>query len=294
MSSALLVRDVVADWKPTKIILVGIAAGIGQNVRLGDVVISEQIVDYELAKITTKGTTPRWSVYRSDAQLLSSLMTVKGTDWTSRINGRRPDGSTATPTVHVGLILSGNKVIADSKQAGALRSVWNRAVGIEMEGAGAAAAVYQMDDAPSFLMVKGICDYANAHKNDDWHAYAADVASALVAAYIGYSDLVLNSDAEPSSREKAVVVSGVDLHALRLALSEVYNLSELSVLANDLKVDWEEVAPGAPKSERIGELIRYCKRRSNLDQLIITVKRDRPQFLESFVSPGTEFIRRDP
>lgn len=118
LSAALLVRDVLADWKPGKVLLVGIAAGVRNNVQLGDIVISDQIVDYEMGKITSEGMTPRWSVYRSDARLVSGLMAFKATDWISRINSPRPDGSAVGPDVHVGLILSGNKVIANAETAG--------------------------------------------------------------------------------------------------------------------------------------------------------------------------------
>ena len=71
------------------------------------------------------------------------------------------------------------KSLQTLRQQGALKNVWNRAVGIEMEAAGVCAALYQMPDAPSFVMIKGICDFADAKKDDKWQAYAADAASAV-------------------------------------------------------------------------------------------------------------------
>lgn len=153
-----------------------------------------------------------------------------------------------------------------------------------MEAAGVCAALYQMPDAPSFVLIKGICDFADAKKDNKWQAYAADAASAFVASYVGIS--LSKRDLQLTPREQAVVVAGTDLRALRLALSEAYNLSELRVLASDLNVDWEDVAgPGRPKSEQIVELIWYLKRRGRFDNLVLAVKRDRPQLLESYVSP---------
>ncbi len=52
INAALLTRDVMALFRPRKIFLVGIAGGVGKEVSLGDIVISEQVVDYELGKIT--------------------------------------------------------------------------------------------------------------------------------------------------------------------------------------------------------------------------------------------------
>lgn len=74
INAALLARDVVALFKPRKVILVGIAAGLGKEVSLGDIVVSDRIVDYEIGKVTPSGTTPRWSVYGSDALLRERLL----------------------------------------------------------------------------------------------------------------------------------------------------------------------------------------------------------------------------
>ena len=43
---------------------------------------------------------------------------------------------------------------------------------MEMEAAGL------MDNFPC-LVIRGICDYADSHKNDDWQGYAAVAAAAF-------------------------------------------------------------------------------------------------------------------
>lgn len=40
-----------------------------------------------------------------------------------------------------------------------------------------------MDEIPC-LVVRGICDYADTHKQDDWHNYAAAVAAAYCRALL--------------------------------------------------------------------------------------------------------------
>ena len=52
INAALLARDVIARFTPRKILLVGIAGGLGKEVSLGDIVVSDQIVDYEIGKVT--------------------------------------------------------------------------------------------------------------------------------------------------------------------------------------------------------------------------------------------------
>ena len=48
---------------------------------------------------------------------------------------------------------------------------------VEMEAAGL------MDDFPC-LGIRGICDYADAHRNDVWHRYAASTAAAYAKEFL--------------------------------------------------------------------------------------------------------------
>lgn len=75
--------------------------------------------------------------------------------------------------VHYGLIASGNQVIKDAQ----FRDWINKELGgevlcFEMEAAGL------MNDFPC-LVIRGICDYADAHKTKDWQEHAAAVAAAF-------------------------------------------------------------------------------------------------------------------
>lgn len=40
------------------------------------------------------------------------------------------------------------------------------------------------------VVIRGICDYADSHKNDQWHPYAAAVAAACAKELLTYMDLV--------------------------------------------------------------------------------------------------------
>lgn len=76
------------------------------------------------------------------------------------------------PRVHYGIVGSANAVIKDSYTRDALK----RDLGIicvEMEAAGL------MDTFPG-LVIRGICDYADSHKNKKWQPYAAAVAAAYM------------------------------------------------------------------------------------------------------------------
>ncbi|MBN1314799.1 MAG: hypothetical protein JXA42_05005 [Anaerolineales bacterium] len=278
LNAAALARDVVEIYSPKSVILVGISGGLDRKIPLGDVVISNQIVDYELAKVTPNGVETRWSVYQPDATLLNKAMSFRDSRWKQYIGIDRPASSPARdPDSHIGLYLSGNKVIADEDTAGRLVAFWHRAAAIEMEAAAIAAIFRQLQKPPGFIVIKGICDYADSKKNDSWQAYAADAAASFAYSFV--TEQLSPQDLSWPHRQPTHDDSFS--RALRITLQEAYDLSELRVLCYDLGVDWDEIA-GSRKSEKIADLIQYMKRRRKLDKLIRMVNRDRSDVLEAF------------
>ncbi|KAF2237370.1 purine and uridine phosphorylase [Viridothelium virens] len=75
------------------------------------------------------------------------------------------------PVVHYGTIASGNLVMKDGVERDRLRDQIGGLLCFEMEAAGL------MNDFPC-LVIRGICDYADTHKNKDWQPHAAGVAAA--------------------------------------------------------------------------------------------------------------------
>jgi len=88
---------------------------------------------------------------------------------TTGIVSRDPRRST-NPRIHYGNIGSGNLVIMDGPEREFLANRDN-ILCFEMEAAGL------MDDFPC-LVIRGICDYADSHKNKKWQPYAAAIAAA--------------------------------------------------------------------------------------------------------------------
>ncbi|KAF2219978.1 nucleoside phosphorylase domain-containing protein [Elsinoe ampelina] len=82
----------------------------------------------------------------------------------------RPPRYDNAPIVHYGLIASGDLVIKDAEQRDRLRRKLD-VLCFEMEAAG-------LVNDFNCLVIRGICDYADSHKNDHWQDYAAAVAAA--------------------------------------------------------------------------------------------------------------------
>lgn len=73
--------------------------------------------------------------------------------------------------IHHGIIGSSNTVMKNAVERDRYAKELNISC-FEMEGAGL------MNHLPSCLVIRGICDYSDTHKNDDWHNYAALTAAA--------------------------------------------------------------------------------------------------------------------
>ncbi|KAK2592202.1 hypothetical protein QQS21_010090 [Conoideocrella luteorostrata] len=115
------------------------------------------------------------------------------------------------PTIHYGTIASGNQVM----RHGESRERWRKEADVlcfEMEAAGL------MNNFPC-IVIRGICDYADSHKNKRWQEYAA----ATAAAYAKELLLVVpGSTANPATCREAKADQGnvvfVDLLTLSVPM----------------------------------------------------------------------------
>ncbi|KAE8373776.1 hypothetical protein BDV26DRAFT_296646 [Aspergillus bertholletiae] len=82
------------------------------------------------------------------------------------------------PQPHYGIIASGNSVIKHGKTREQLR-LQTGALCFEMEAAGL------MLDFPC-IVIRGICDYSDSHKNKQWQGYAALAAASYTKELLGY------------------------------------------------------------------------------------------------------------
>jgi nucleoside phosphorylase len=80
------------------------------------------------------------------------------------------------PVVHYGIIASGNQVVKDSVVRDRLRDEFD-AKCVEIEAFGL------MDHFPC-LVIRGVSDYADAHRNNLWQPYAATTAAAYAREFL--------------------------------------------------------------------------------------------------------------
>jgi nucleoside phosphorylase len=84
------------------------------------------------------------------------------------------------PNIHYGIIASGNTLVKDAITRDKItEDVGEACLCVEMEAAGL------MNHFPC-LVIRGICDYADSHKNDRWQCYASATAAAFGRELLDY------------------------------------------------------------------------------------------------------------
>jgi RelA/SpoT family (p)ppGpp synthetase len=182
-AAILTVRNAIDAIKPTAVIMVGIAFGIDpEKQNLGEIIVSKQIQSYESQKLKGRRLIPRGDRAAASTRLLDKF--------------RGGDLDWQGVKVHFGLILSGEKLIADQTFRDNLKKIETEAIGGEMEGAGLYSAA--SDAGVDWILVKGICDWATESKNDEYQRVAAENAARFTLHVIQQGGLLGdNKPAEP-------------------------------------------------------------------------------------------------
>lgn len=118
---------------------------------------------------------------------------------------QRPLREIPGPQIHYGTIASGNRVVKHGKMRDDLARELD-ALCFEMEGAG-------VMDSFAALVIRGICDYCDSHKNEQWQ----EVAAAVAAAYAKELLLLLPTNATQTA--PILAVSSMDQAAPTVAIS---------------------------------------------------------------------------
>ncbi|TIA36145.1 Pfs, NACHT and ankyrin domain protein [Aureobasidium pullulans] len=117
------------------------------------------------------------------------------------------------PEVHYGVIASGNRLIKDALERDMIaKDSGEDCLCLETEAAGL------MNSFPC-LVIRGICDYADSHKNNDWQEYAAATAAAYAKELLSYLD---SADVTQASRAIEVIEQlSEDVHKIGVSLKGV-------------------------------------------------------------------------
>jgi nucleoside phosphorylase len=190
VSGALATKRTIDRWNPRDVLLVGIAGGVNDSVELGDVVVSSQIWGYEHGHLGSHYDTGGAFFFLPAPALLKAARDL-GPGWRRRIEVSAPTARVRSKVVE-GRTASGDKVIESTNSNYFAESIRLQTfiISVDMEGAGAAAAVakdHESGGTTGFLMIRGISDLVEKNgggrgrnpQRDQWKRYAADVAASF-------------------------------------------------------------------------------------------------------------------
>jgi len=148
------VADAIDDLKPQTVIMAGIAFGVDpEKQELGQILVSRQLHNYEMARVGSSDVGTRLTLSRGD-RVTSSTKAL------SRF--RAAQAKWGGSSVKFGLLLSGEKLVDNVDFREQIRSQEPEALGGEMEGAGLYTAA--VDRNTDWIVVKAICDWADGRK----------------------------------------------------------------------------------------------------------------------------------
>jgi nucleoside phosphorylase len=186
-SSAAIATKLAIMYQPKYLVMLGICAGIQGKCNLGDVIVADPTWDWGSGKrgVDVNGS-PVFQAAPYQMQLnngISQLASDLANDQ-SVLGNIRGGWSEATPNgvlkIHVGPMASGASVISDDETARSIATQNRELIAIEMEAFAVMAAVeYVANPKPTAVIIKSVCDYADANKNDDWQKYASYTSAAF-------------------------------------------------------------------------------------------------------------------
>ena len=156
-SSILTVSKAIEHINPKFIIMVGIAFGVDERKqKIGDVFISKSIMPYDSKRVGKDNVISRGSECLSDRLLLNRFENILS--WEFKLEC----GSNARQIFTQ--VLSGESLVDNKNFRNLLIKNFPLAEGGEMEGIGLASAC---DGKVGWILVKGICDFADGKKSED-------------------------------------------------------------------------------------------------------------------------------
>jgi adenosylhomocysteine nucleosidase len=162
-----------------------VAGGLAPAVRVGDVVVADALLQHDM---DASPLFPRYEIpltgrscFACDAAMSDVLAAAVPMAWAEHRELGAAFGF-ASPRVHRGLIVSGDRFVSSAVECARLRDDLPDALAVEMEGA--AAAQVCADFGVPCAVMRSISDRADDQAHVDFERYIDDVASVLTRAIV--------------------------------------------------------------------------------------------------------------
>ncbi|MCU7557186.1 5'-methylthioadenosine/adenosylhomocysteine nucleosidase [Macrococcus capreoli] len=148
VNAAICTTLLIKEYNPEMIINTGSAGGLGAELSVGDIVVSQSVLHHDVVATAfgyALGQVPGMPErYDADVKLIEvAEQAIKENDLTA----------------HIGLIVSGDSFIGSAEQKQAILTHFNESLAVEMEAAAVAQTCYQFN--VPFIITRAISDLAN-------------------------------------------------------------------------------------------------------------------------------------
>lgn len=184
VAAAATAVTLIREFSVDKVIFTGLAGGVAEHVRVGDVVVATALLQHDLdaSPLFPRHEIPLLGCARiqADATLSQALHTAASHylqhDWPRDISAATREAfSLNQPCVHSGLIVSGDQFVNSVQAVVALRQELNDALCVEMEGAAVAQICHEY--GAGFAVIRTVSDRADDSASHDFSGFLAAVAS---------------------------------------------------------------------------------------------------------------------
>lgn len=184
VAAAVTVTTLLLEYKVSKIVFIGVAGGIHSNIKIGDVVVASNLVQYDMDASPLR---PKYEI-----PLLGKTYFNTDQDWSHEIVSKittllQPETLSQyiskdelskfeinTPKVHFGTIASGDQFFSTQNQKDTLHNSLPEVLCVEMEGAAIAQVCYEFNTP--FIVIRTISDNANQEASFSFQSFVEEIS----------------------------------------------------------------------------------------------------------------------
>ncbi|MFN7900336.1 MAG: hypothetical protein ACK5N0_11855 [Synechococcaceae cyanobacterium] len=189
-SAAVTATKAICLWQPNFVVMTGICAGIRGAVELGDLIVATQCFEHTTGQRIEGDIVPAQNRIPIEIWLLDFIMALTDSvDLNPKLRSSFPHSlpQDLRSRIHYGSLACGPYVVKDAAYMESLKNREYSLLGLDMEsyGVALAAKICSTHSRPVVpLIIKGVCDFADVSKSDDWHDYCAHASCALAMAIL--------------------------------------------------------------------------------------------------------------
>jgi adenosylhomocysteine nucleosidase len=186
VNAAVVTTLIIKEFHPESVIFTGIAGGISEALKQGDIVIGNKLTYHDYGRLTNEGLNTNATRNPITKQLnplyfsSDSLLVLQALSAAKEVTLQKMSSEASLPNISVGTIVTGDTFVTSSTAVSNFEKTL-QASATEMEGAAIAQVCFQQNIP--FLIIRSISDKANEKASVDFQTFkkiASDNSATLV------------------------------------------------------------------------------------------------------------------